>query len=193
MSISKTLQNTPPHYPNPEADNPPFGTVTSSFFVSMDKVFGASNVGEGGEQGKKNLPNAVQLLWFTSIEERSSIGTMTSNFQASATLNHSLLEMHIMTDSSMPTLRQYLRSNQPIKEIKITRVGHLGDQKDNQILYQTVFQHCFLEAMEEFPDKLIVKARITTRTDTAHKTNFEGEQQGSTASGWDYPKNAPMS
>jgi len=192
MSISKTLQNNPQNYFNPETDNPPLGTVTSSFFVSIDKVFTTSNVGEGGEQGKKNLLHAVQLLWFTSIEERSSIGTMTSNFQASAAINHSLLEMHIMTDSAMPTLRQYLRSNQPVKEIKITRVGHLGDKKDNQILYQTIFQHCFLEAMEEFPDKLIVKARITTRTDTAAATDFEGNQKGNTSSGWDYPKNAPI-
>lgn len=192
MSVSKTLQNNPTNYLNPEANNPPIGTVTSSFFVSMDTIFATSNVGEGGAQGKKYLKGAVQLLWFTSIEERSSIGTMTSNFQASATLSHSLLEMHILTDSAMPTLREYLRGNNHIKEIKITRVGHLGADKDNTVMYQTVFTNCFLEAIEEFPDKLVIKARINTRTDTAAATDFTGTQAGNTSSGWDYAKNTAM-
>ncbi|MCE3230743.1 MAG: hypothetical protein K0R76_528 [Alphaproteobacteria bacterium] len=177
----------------PQADNPSMGTVTSSFFVSMDDVFQVSNVGAGDSKNAKELKNAVQLLWHTSIEERPSIGTMTSNFQASATLIHSLLEMHVLTDSAMPMLRQHMRDNTPIKEIKITRVGHLGKDHDNTILYQTIFTRCFLESVEEFPDKLIIKARITTRADTAAATDFTDKPNGKTASGWDYAQNTAMS
>jgi hypothetical protein len=196
MSVSKILQNSPTDYSLPDSNNPPLGTVTSSFFVSMDKIFSTSNVGSGSSKQASKLANAVQLLWYTSIEERPSIGTMTSNFQASATLFHSLLVMHIMTDSAMPTLRQYLRSNQCIKEIHITRVGHLGEDKDNTIMYQTTFKNCFLEYMEEFPDKLVLKARITIRSDTAAVTDFTNNQKtpaGQTASSWDYSQNAKVS
>ena len=96
---------------SPQSGNPPIGTVTSSFFVSMDTVFQVSTVGDGASKQAAGLKNAVQLLWYTSVEERVSQGNMTSDYQASATLVHSLLEMHIMTDSAMPTLRQNLRSN----------------------------------------------------------------------------------
>jgi hypothetical protein len=62
-------------------------------------------------------------------------------------------------------------------------------------MYSTTFTNCFLEAIEEFPDKLIVKARVTTRSDTAASTDFTNAQataSGSTSSGWDYSQNAPM-
>lgn len=178
-----------------QASNPPIGTVTSSFFVSMDEVFQTSNVGAGSSANASNLASSVQLLWYTSVEERPSIGNSTSDFQASATLVHSLLEMHILTDSAMPTLRQNLRNNTPIAQIKITRVGHLGDGQDNVEMYSSTFTNCFLEAIEEFPDKLIVKARVNTRSDTAATTDYTGQQattSGSTASGWDYTQNAPV-
>jgi hypothetical protein len=179
-----------------QASNPGIGTVTSSFFVQMDEVFQTSNVGSGSSANASNLANTVQLLWFTSVEERPSIGNSASDFQASATLVHSLLEMHILTDSSMPTLRQNLRSNVPVATIKIIRVGHLGDGQDNVEMYSTTFTNCFLEAIEEFPDKLIVKARVNTRSDTAAATDYTGQQgttSGSTSSGWNYNENAPMS
>jgi hypothetical protein len=88
-----------------------------------------------------------------------------------------------------------MRNNTPIKKIKITRVGHLGEGKDNTEMYSTTFTNCFLEVIEEFPDKLIVKARINTRSDTAAATKHDavqGTTSGSTASGWDYAQNAPM-
>lgn len=179
-----------------ERDNPSIGTMTSSFFVSMDQVFATSNVGSGASSNASALANAVQLLWYTSVEERPSIGTMTSDFQASATLVHSLLEMHILTDSGMPTLRQNLRNNTPVAQIQITRVGHLGDGKDNTIMYQTTFTNCFIESIEEIPDKLIVKARVNTRSDTAASTDFTATQAtaaGSTSSGWDYAQNTAKS
>jgi type VI protein secretion system component Hcp len=179
----------------PQTGNPPIGTVTSSYFVSMDKVFAVSNVGAGDSKGKKHVEDAVQLLWFTSVEERPSQGNMTTDYQSSATLVHSLLEMHVQTDSAMPTLRQNMRNNTPIKKIKITRVGHLGADKDNTELYSTTFTNCFLEFIEEFPDKLIVKARVNTRSDTAAATKYDATQgttSGSTASGWDYAQNTAM-
>lgn len=176
-------------------DNAPIGTVTSSFFVSMDQIFVTSNVGAGSSANAAGLDSSVQLLWYSSIEERPSIGTMTSDFQASATIVHSLLEMHILTDSAMPTLRQNLRNNTPIATIKITRVGHLGDGMDNTEMYSSTFTNCFVEYIEEFPDKLIVRARVNTRSDTAAATDFTATQStasGSTASGWDYAQNTAM-
>lgn len=196
MAMDDKSQKTAPTQQHiPQAGNPPIGTVTSSFFVSMDKIFAVSNVGAGESAGKANVEDAVQLLWFTSVEERPSQGNMASDFQASATLVHSLLEMHVQTDSGMPILRQNMRNNTPIKKIKITRVGHLGEGKDNTEMYSTTFTNCFLEVIEEFPDKLVVKARINTRSDTAAATKYDavqGTTSGSTASGWDYAQNAPM-
>lgn len=164
-----------------DSNNPPIGTVTASFFVSMDEIFETCNV--------EAMESAVHLLWYTSVEERPSLGTMTSDFQASATLIHSLLEMHIMIDSAMPTLRQKMRDNSPIMEIKITRVGHLGEANENTELYSSTFTNCFLESVEEFPDKLIIKARVTSRSDLAITTDFEGTIGPETASGWDYVLN----
>jgi hypothetical protein len=178
-----------------QAGNPPMGTVTSSFFISMDEIFSTSNVGLGESAGAAGLASSVQLLWFTSVEERASIGNSTSDFQASATLIHSLLEMHVLTDSAMPTLRQNMRQNTPVATIKITRVGHLGEGMDNTEIYSTTFTNCFLEAVEEFPDKLVIKARVNTRSDTAAATDYTGTQNtpsGQTASGWDYTQNAPI-
>ena len=194
MSVEKSLQTAPTLHQMPQAGNPPVGTVTSSFFVVMDALFTKGNVTGGHVTTiKKTLEHAVQLLWFTSIEQRVSIGTMTSDFQASATLVHSLLEMHIMTDSAMPVLRQNLRNNTPIKEIWIIRVGHMGDKKENMELYSSKFTNCFLESIEEFPDKLILKARVTGRFDAAAVTGFDGTgtPSGNTAGGWDYTLNAP--
>jgi len=196
MSDGKSQKITPSINREPQTNNPPLGTVTSSFFVAMDQVFQTSNVGSGNSSNASNLANSVQLLWFNSIEERPSIGTMTSDFQASATLIHSLLEMHVLTDSSMPTLRQNLRNNTPIQTITITRVGHLGDGQDNTTIYQSTFTNCFLESIEEFPDKLIVRARVNTRSDTAAATDFtanQGTAAGNTSSGWDYSQNTAIS
>jgi type VI protein secretion system component Hcp len=178
-----------------EAGNPPLGTVTSSFFISMDDIFATSNVGSGSSANAAGLANAVHLLYYTSVEERPSIGTMTSDFQASATLIHSLVELHILTDSAMPTLRQNMRSNKPVAEMKITRVGHLGEGADNTEMYSSTFTNNFIESIEEIPDKLIVKVRVNTRSDTAATTDFTGTQattSGSAASGWDYTQHAPM-
>ncbi|MBX9805411.1 MAG: hypothetical protein K2Y18_06635 [Alphaproteobacteria bacterium] len=183
MSDAKALQTSPTENQFSPSGNPPIGTVTSSFFVSIDKVFAHTSV------EVETVKESVQLLWFTSIEERPSIGNMTSDFQASATLIHSLLEMHVLTDSAMPILRENMRNNTPIKKIIISRVGHLGKDKHNKLLYSSTFENCFLEAVEEFPDKLIIKARITKRTDKAAATDYTNTQKGNTVSGWDYAKN----
>lgn len=193
MSITKEQLTTTTQIQIPESNNPPIGTVTSSFFVAIDDVFTKFHV---ELKHSKHPKKSVQLLWFTSVEQRHSIGTMTSNFQASATLVHSLLEMHIMTDSAMPTLRQNLRNNTAIKKIVISRVGHVGEDKENTVLYESTFQKCFLESIEEFPDKLVIKARVNMRSDTAAVTGFDGKQYtvaGKTSSGWDYIKNADAS
>ena len=50
----------------PQAGNPPIGTVTSSFFVSMDEVFSTSTVGNGSSANAAALASSVQLLWYTS-------------------------------------------------------------------------------------------------------------------------------
>ena len=197
MSVEKSLQTAPTLNQMPQAGNPPVGTVTSSFFVAMDALFIKGNVTGGTvTTASKKLDHAVQLLWFTSIEQRVSIGTMTSDFQASATLVHSLLELHIMTDSAMPGLREALRNNTPIATIWVIRVGHLGEGKENTELYSSKFTNCFLESIEEFPDKLILKARVTGRIDKAAVTGFDlttmqKAPSGSAASGWDYMFNAP--
>jgi hypothetical protein len=39
-----------------QASNPPIGSVTSSFFVSMDQVFQTSNVGQGPVLMHQTLP-----------------------------------------------------------------------------------------------------------------------------------------
>jgi hypothetical protein len=180
----------------PQAENPPIGTVTSSFFVSMDTIFAVSNVGAGASKNAKNVKDAVQLLWYTSIEERVSQGNMASDYQASATIRHSLVELHILSDSSQPPLRTNLREGIPIKKMKITRVGHLGDGLDNTELYSTLFEKCFIESIQEFPTKLIVKVRVNSRADTAAATKYdatESTKSGSTAAGWDYAQNTPKS
>lgn len=196
MAINKTQQIAARNNEySAEANNPPIGTVTSSFFIAMDDIFATSNVGSGSSAGASGLANAVHLLYYNSVEERPSIGTMTSDYQASATLVHSLLELHILTDSAMPTLRQNMRSNKPIAEMKLTRVGHLGEGADNTEMYSTTFTNNFIESIEEVPDKLILKVRVNTRSDTAASTDFTGAQattSGSAASGWDYAQNAPM-
>lgn len=173
--------------------NPVFrGSKTASFLVAIDDFFAVSNVGDGESAQAGDLENTVELLWYTSTEERVSIGNMSSDFQASATLMHSLLEMHILADSAMPTLREAMRNNTCIDEIKITRVGHLGKGGDNTELYSSTFGDCYLESIEEFPDKLIIRAKVSTRSDTATATDFEEGQAGSTASGWDYSQNTEM-
>jgi hypothetical protein len=185
-----------PTQEQPAAGNPPIGTVTSSFFVSMDQLFAVSNVGAGPSKGAKNVKDAVQLLWYTSVEERVSQGNMTSDYNASATINHSLVELHILSDSSQPPLRQAMRKGTPIKKMKITRVGHLGDGLDNTELYSTLFEKCFIEAIQEFPDKLVVRVRINTRSDTAAATKFDATEttkSGSTSAGWDYAQNTEKS
>lgn len=186
MSSGKEAVTKPTQTHLPQSNNPPGGTVTSSFLVRMDDLL-YGNIAQP-------YPTSVALLWYTSTEERTSIGSMSSDYQASATLIHSLLEMHIMTDSSMPVLRQALRNNTRIENIMITRVGHLGDGYENIEMYSSTFSDCYLEAIEEFPDKLIVKARVTSRDDTAAATDFTGNQSqisGNTCSGWDYSTNAP--
>ncbi len=189
MSHAKSLQTTPTTQHLPQAAVPTIGSVTSSFFVQIGDLLGD----EAGPVAE--VPNAVHLLWYTSIEERPSIGVMTSDFQASSTLIHSLVEMHILTDSKMPTLREALRNNTPIETIKITRVGHLGEGSENTEMYSSEFTNCFLESIEDFPDKLIIKARITQRSDVANTTGFDGKQEteagaGATASGWNYEENS---
>lgn len=180
----------------PQAQNPPIGTVTSSFFVSMDTIFTVSNVGAGPSKGAKNVKDAVQLLWWTSLEERVSQGNMTSDYNASATIRHSLVELHILSESSQPSLRQTMRRGTPIKKMKITRVGHLGEDLDNTELYSTTFEKCFIEAIQEFPDKLIVRVRVNSRADTAAATKYdatESTKSGSVSSGWDYATNTQKS
>ena len=123
------------------------------------------------------------------------MGNMASDNQASATLIHSLLELHIQTDSFMPVLRQALRNNDNVARIELTRVGHLGDGKENTALYASGFQNCKIESIEEFPDKLILKVRVSTRSDTAAVTDFTNTQttpSGQTESGWDYSANEPI-
>src|SRR5690606_35658994 len=80
-------------------NNPPIGSVTTSFLVKMDDML--TSTVDGCE-------DFAPLLWFTSTEERVSSGKSAGDFKASATLVHSLLELHIPTDSYMPTLRQAL-------------------------------------------------------------------------------------
>lgn len=191
----KTLRTSSTSEHLPQADNPPQGTVTSSFFVSMDTIFAVANVGAGASKNAKNVKDAVQLLWFTSIEERISQGNMASDYQASATIKHSLVELHLLTDSSQPPLRTNLREGIQIKKMKITRVGHLGDGADNTELYSTTFTKCYIEVIQEFPDKLIVKVRVNTRADTAAATKYdatESTKSGSTAAGWDYTTNTSI-
>jgi hypothetical protein len=69
----------------------------------------------------------------------------------------------------------------------------MGDKKENMELYSSKFTNCFLESIEEFPDKLILKARVTGRFDAAAVTGFDGTgtPSGNTAGGWDYALNAP--
>ena len=161
-------------------DNPVMGSLTTSFLVSMDKMLSSKIDGHEG---------FAPLLWFTSIEERVSSGKSAGDFKASATLAHSLLELHIPTDSYMPTLRQALRDNTNIKEVYVSRVGNL-DGSANEELYGSKFKDCKIEAIEEFPDKLVLRIRIFTRSDQAIAVDTKGTAgPANTASGWDYSLN----
>lgn len=122
MSNAKESQIQPTHTQPSHSNNPSMGTVTSSFLITMDDIF-LGNL--------KDFDYCGALLYYTSIEQRVSIGAATSDFLSSATLIHSLLELHVMTDSSMPTLRQKMRDNSPITTITIRRIGHLGAGYEN--------------------------------------------------------------
>jgi hypothetical protein len=90
----------------------------------------------------------------------------------------------------MPTLRQALRDNTNIVEVKIVRVGHT-DGSTNTELYSSTFGDCKLDAIEEFPDKIILHVRIFTRADEAIAVDTTGAGgEGNTASSWDYSTNA---
>jgi hypothetical protein len=163
-------------------NNPPIGSVTTSFLVKMDDML--TSTVDGCE-------DFAPLLWFTSTEERVSSGKSAGDFKASATLVHSLLELHIPTDSYMPTLRQALRDNTNIKEVYVSRGGNLNGDV-NQELYWSKFKDCKIEAIEEFPDKLVLRIRIFGRSDMAIAVDTTGTAgAGNTASGWDYSTNAP--
>lgn len=165
---------------NEDTNSPIMGSVTTSFLLSMDDMLSSKIDGH-----EKFAP----LLWFTSIEERVSSGKSAGDFKASATLAHSLLEVHIPTDSYMPTLRQALRDNTNIKEVYISRVGNL-DKAVNQELYGSKFGDCKIEAIEESPDKLVLRIRIFTRSDQAIVVDTTGTAgAANTASGWDYSTN----
>ncbi len=163
-----------------DTNNPTMGSVTTSFLVSMDKML--SSKVDGCE-------DFAPLLWFTSMEERVSSGKSAGDFKASATLVHSLLELHIPTDSYMPTLRQALRDNTNIKEVYVSRGGNL-DGAVNQEIYGSKFGDCKIEAIEEFPDKLVLRIRIFTRSDQAIAVDTKGTAgPANIASGWDYSMN----
>ncbi|MGV8947938.1 MAG: hypothetical protein ACOH2E_01000 [Candidatus Paracaedibacter sp.] len=162
-------------------NNPPMGSVTTSFLLSMDDMLSSS---------VDSFETFAPLLWFNSREERVSSGKSAGDFKASATLAHSLLELHIPTDSYMPTLRQALRDNTNIVEVKIVRVGHT-DGSSNTELYSSTFGDCKLDGIEESPDKLILYVRIFTRADEAIAVDTTGASgEGNTASSWDYSTNA---
>ncbi|MBM3469105.1 MAG: hypothetical protein FJX71_06720 [Alphaproteobacteria bacterium] len=186
MAITKVAINKPSTNTAPVTDNPPIGSVTSSFFVSMDDLL-HSNV--------ENYETAAPLLWFNSVEERVTVGNKANEYQASATIYHSLIELHLQTDSKMPVLRQHMRNNNNIAEMKISRVGHIGDGSENTEFYSSTYTNCHIEHIEEFPDKIIVKVSVSTRSDTAAETSHDAVQattSGSTASGWDYTTNKAM-
>jgi hypothetical protein len=77
-----------------DTNNPAMGSVTTSFLLSMDDMLSSS---------VDTYETFAPLLWFNSTEERVSSGKSAGDFKASATLAHSLLELHIPTDSYMPT------------------------------------------------------------------------------------------
>ena len=161
-------------------NNPLMGSVTTSFLVKMDAMLSSQVAG---------CEDYAPLLWFTSIEERVSLGKSAGDFKASATLVHSLLELHIPTDSYMPTLRQALRDGTNIKEVWVSRGGNLNGAV-NQELYNSKFGDCKIEAIEEFPDKLVLRVRIFTRSDMAIAVDTTGTAgPGNKASGWDYSTN----
>jgi hypothetical protein len=164
-----------------DTNSPVMGSVTTSFLISMDKMLSSKIDG---------CEDFAPLLWFHSVEERISSGKSAGDFKASATLAHSLLEVHIPTDSYMPTLRQALRDNTNIKEVYISRGGNL-DGAVNQELYGSKFGDCKIEAIEEFPDKLVLRIRIFKRSDKAIVVDTTGTAgPANTASGWDYSTNA---
>lgn len=164
-----------------DTNNPTMGSVTTSFLLSMDDMLSSS---------VDSYETYAPLLWFSSREERVSSGKSAGDFKASATLAHSLLELHIPTDSYMPTLRQALRDNTNIVEVKIVRVGHT-DGSTNTELYSSTFGDCKLDGIEEFPDKLILHVRIFTRADEAIAVDTTGSGgEANTASSWDYSTNA---
>ena len=179
MNIGNVIK--PSAYINEDTNNPHMGSVTTSFLVQLDDML--SSTVDGYE-------SSAPLLWFTSTEERVSSGKSSGDFKASATLAHSLLELHIPTDSYMPTLRQSLRDNSNIAEATIRRVGHT-DGSTNTELYSSTFGDCKLEAIEEYPDKLVLRVRIFTRSDEAISVDTTGAGgDANTASSWDYSTNS---
>lgn len=180
MSIHKGNVIKPSTQVGDYTDNPSVGSVTASFLLQLDDMLSSSIDG---------YECSAPLLWFTSTEERVSSGKSAGDFKASATLAHSLLELHIPTDSYMPTLRQALRDNTNIKEATIRRLGHT-DGSTNTELYSSTFLDCKLEGIEEFPDKLILRVRVFTRSDEAVAVDTTGAAgEANTASGWDYSTN----
>lgn len=173
--IESTTQN------HVDSNNPSMGSVTSSFLVKMEDMLSST---------VDSYDDYAPLLWFNSTEERVSSGKSAGDFKPSATLVHSLLELHIPTDSYMPTLRQALRDNSNIPQVRIVRLGHT-DGSSNTELYSSTFEDCKLEAIEEFPDKLVLHVRIFTRADESIAVDTTGaEGAGNTASSWDYSTNA---
>ena len=164
-----------------DTNNPSMGSVTTSFLLQLDDMLSSSIDG---------YECSAPLLWFTSREERVSSGKSAGDFKASATLAHSLLELHIPTDSYMPTLRQAMRDNTNIVEVTIRRVGHT-DGSTNTELYSSTFGDCKIDCIEEFPDKIILLVRIFTRSDEAIAVDTTGAGgEGNTASSWDYSTNS---
>lgn len=169
-----------------EATNPSIGSVTSSFFVSMDQLLVNTDYDPG-----TNMANCIQLLYFNSIEQRVTSGNTGSQFPASATIVHSLVELHLPMQADMPTLRQNLRGNDNIVEMQVLRVGHVGGADlANTVIYAAIFKNCHIESIEEFPDKIIVKVRVHARADYAKKISADSMVgDANTASTWDYVKN----
>lgn len=173
--VDSTTQN------HTDSNNPSVGSVTSSFLVKLGDMLSSTVDG---------YDDYAPLLWFNSTEERVSSGKSAGDFKPSATLVHSLIELHVPTDSYMPTLRQSLRDNSNIPEMKIVRLGHT-DGSSNTELYSSTFGDCKLEAIEEFPDKLVLHVRIFTREDESMAIDTTGAAgEGNTASSWDYSTNA---
>jgi type VI protein secretion system component Hcp len=169
----------------PGAEKPGQGAATTSFFISIGELLSSSMAAP--------LDKSARLLWFNSLEQRVTDGDAVGNYQASATLVHSLMTLHIATEQSFPTLRQAMRAGDNVPEMKIVRVGHTSDGPNTE-LYSSTYTDCKIESIEEFPDKMIVKVSVTSRSDTAASTKRDATQEsasGSEVSGWDYTTNVP--